>query len=227
MASIIETLLSNSPAITSFVHTYNVANNAPCATKLVEDAFPNLDVKKILNLMKENGDVVGTRGRNGGLLSKDFNEIYGDIKAEKKAEKVAQVKAAKAATKVETVKPSKQTAVTAKTFIPVGDATKTDVCGNPLASDATPVCATAAVGFVNEIREIISKHKKTVAAPVAAPAVETVTDDDSEDMDVEPLSFDDAAGPSDDDLNEIDDEYSALMNDMNDIVGSNKFSEAE
>jgi hypothetical protein len=215
----IHNLLSHVPALTLFIQTHNNNTMSPCPAESIETAFPAIPVKKILMLMAMNGDIVGTRGRNGGYMTADFHANYDEIRAQRKTEKAEALKAIKAASKVATkVTPA------AKTFIPVGASGKTDVCGNPLKSDAPCVDSVSAASFVSEIRSIINKSK-TAAIPAPAPVVDVDdSDDDSDEDDINGMALSDE--PSEQDL-EDDNEYSDLIADMNDIVGASKFSEAE
>jgi len=169
-----------------------------------------VDIKKLLPLLKEDGAIASEKGRYGGYMTVDFANVRAANKAEKKttprAKKVKDPEAA-----VVAKKPSKPRATKSKTetVIPEG----ADLAGN-VGGETVP--AEEAQSHLEAVREIVKNYKKK--------PVETEIEEEEED--VKPLSF----GPSEEEINQIeeesDEEYDMLINDMNDIVSRNAFSEA-
>ena len=193
----IQAMMGNRDAVVAFIGEFNAQNDKPCPSKVIAEKFVDLDIKKLLPLLKEDGAIASEKGRYGGYMTLDFANVRAANKTEKKVTKTTTkvTKTAKKSSKVVEV-----------------NAALEHITGEPVSKEES-------AKLLGEVRDIIKNYKKP------APVVEA--DETEEEDDVKPLSFEDATGPSDDDLNEMDDEYTALMNDMNDIVGANSFSEAE
>ena len=194
----INALLANREAVVAFIGEYNTENNVPCPSKVIAEKFTAVDVKKLLPLLKEDGAIASEKGRYGGYMTLDFANVRAANKAEKKAAPKAKkvTKSAKSKVKTETVIPG------------------ADLAGNV---GGEKVSAEEAQSHLEAVREIVKNYKKK--------PVETEIDEE-EDEDVKPLSF----GPTDDEIAQIeeesDEEYDALISDMNEIVSRNAFSEA-
>ena len=193
----IQAMMGNRDAVVAFIGEFNAQNDKPCPSKVIAEKFVDIDIKKLLPLLKEDGAIASEKGRYGGYMTLDFANVRAANKTEKKVTKTTTkvTKTAKKSSKVVEV-----------------NAALEHITGEPVSKEES-------AKLLGEVRDIIKNYKKP------APVVEA--DETEEEDDVKPLSFEDATGPSDDDLNEMDDEYTALMNDMNDIVGANSFSEAE
>ena len=206
----INALLANRDAVVAFIGEYNAEHNVPCPSKVIAEKFVTVDIKKLLPLLKEDGAIASEKGRYGGYMTVDFANVRAANKAEKKttprAKKVKDPEAA-----VVAKKPSKPRATKSKTetVIPEG----ADLAGN---MGGETVSTEEAQSHLEAVREIVKNYKKK--------PVETEIDEEEED--VKPLSF----GPSEEEIAQIeeesDEEYDMLINDMNDIVSRNAFSEA-
>jgi len=207
----IQAMMANRDAVVAFIGEFNAENDKPCPSKGIVEKFAELDIKKLLPLLKEDGVLASEKGRYGGYMTLDFANVRAANKAETKATKTT-TKKAKADGETVKVAAKRTTKKKTETVIPAGP---TDVVGNPVSETVPSEEAQAGLAAV---REIVKNYKKK-----PEPVVEA---DDSEDDvdDVKPLSFDEV-GPSTDDLEEIDTEYQSLLNDMNDIATRNSFSE--
>jgi hypothetical protein len=206
----INALLSNRDAVVAFIGEYNAEHNVPCPSKVIAEKFVTVDIKKLLPLLKEDGAVASEKGRYGGYMTVDFANVRAANKAEKKTTPRAK-KAKDGEAAVVAKKPSKPRATKSKTetVIPEG----ADLAGNV---GTEKVSTEESQSHLEAVREIVKNYKKK--------PVETEIDEEEED--VKPLSF----GPTEDEINQIeeesDEEYDMLINDMNDIVSRNAFSEA-
>lgn len=208
----IESLMANRDAVVAFIGEFNNENGKPCPSKVITEKFVTIDIKKLLPLLKEDGVLASEKGRYGGYMTLDFANVHAANKADKKATKPTKAKAAKSEDGEIKVAAKRTTKKKVEKVVPAGP---TDVAGN---TDVEAVSAEEAQAGLAAVREIVKNYKKK-----PEPVVEA--DDETDEDDVKPLSFDDV-GPSADDLEEIDEEYNALLNDMNDIVSRNAFSEA-
>ena len=195
----IQAMMANRDAVVAFIGEFNAQNDKPCPSKVIVEKFVELDIKKLLPLLKEDGAIASEKGRYGGYMTLDFANVRAANKAESKAAKKTTTK---------TTKTSKKSSKVVEV-----NAALEHITGEPVSKEES-------AKLLGEVRDIIKNYKKPAPAPV-------VEDEETEEDDVKPLSFEDAIGPSDSDLEEIDDEYTSLMNDMNDIVGANTFAEAE
>lgn len=209
----IESLMANRDAVVAFIGEFNNENGKPCPSKVITEKFVTIDIKKLLPLLKEDGVLASEKGRYGGYMTLDFANVHAANKAEKKATKPTKAKAAKSEDGEIKVAAKRTTKKKVEKVVPAGP---TDVAGN--STDVEAVSAEEAQAGLAAVREIVKNYKKK-----PEPVVEA--DDETDEDDVKPLSFDDV-GPSSDDLEEIDEEYQTLLNDMNDIVSYNTFSEA-
>ena len=207
----INALLANREAVVAFIGGYNAEHNVPCPSKVIAEKFVTVDIKKLLPLLKEDGAIASEKGRYGGYMTVDFANVRAANKAEKKAApRAKKVKDPEAAIVVakKAIKSAKSKVKT-ETVIPEG----ADLAGN-VGVEAVP--AEEAQSHLEAVREIVKNYKKK--------PVETEIEEEEED--VQPLSF----GPTDDEIAQIeeenDEEYDMLINDMNDIVARNAFSEA-
>jgi len=194
----IQAMMGNRDAVVAFIGEFNAQNDKPCPSKVIAEKFVDIDIKKLLPLLKEDGAIASEKGRYGGYMTLDFANVRAANKAESKATK-------KTTTKV--TKTAKKSSKTVEV-----NAALAHITGEPVSSEESNK-------LLGEVRDIIKNYKKP------APVVEVEEEEEADD--VKPLSFEDATGPSDADLEDIDDEYTALMSDMNDIVGANTFAEAE
>ena len=191
----IQAMMANRDAVVAFIGEFNAENDKPCPSKVIVEKFAELDIKKLLPLLKEDGVLASEKGRYGGYMTLDFANVRAANKAETKATKTT----------------TKKAKADGETVIPAGPA---DVAGNPVSETVPSEEAQAGLAAV---REIVKNYKKK-----PEPVVEA--DETEEEDDVKPLSFDEV-GLSTDDLEEIDTEYQSLLNDMNDIATRNSFSE--
>jgi hypothetical protein len=196
----IQAMMANRDAVVAFIGEFNAQNDKPCPSKVIAEKFVDIDTKKLLPLLKEDGAIASEKGRYGGYMTLDFANVRAANKAESKAVKKTTTK---------TTKTSKKSSKVVEV-----NAALEHITGEPVSKEESNK-------LLGEVRDIIKNYKKP--APVAKVEIE----EDEEEDDVKPLSFEDATGPSADDLEDIDDEYTSLMNDMNDIVGANTFAEAE
>jgi hypothetical protein len=207
----INALLANRDAVVAFIGGYNAEHNVPCPSKVIAENFVAVDIKKLLPLLKEDGAIASEKGRYGGYMTVDFANVRAANKAEKKttprAKKVKDPEAAIVVAK-KAIKSAKSKVKT-ETVIPDG----ADLAGNV---GGETVSTEEAQSHLEAVREIVKNYKKK--------PVETEIEEEEED--VKPLSF----GPSEDEIAQIeeesDEEYDMLINDMNDIVSRNAFSEA-
>lgn len=207
----INALLANREAVVAFIGGYNAEHNVPCPSKVIAENFVAVDIKKLLPLLKEDGAIASEKGRYGGYMTVDFANVRAANKAEKKAApRAKKVKDPEAAIVVakKAIKSAKSKVKT-ETVIPEG----ADLAGN-VGGETVPT--EEAQSHLEAVREIVKNYKKK--------PVETEIEEEEED--VKPLSF----GPSEEEINQIeeenDEEYDMLINDMNDIVSRNAFSEA-
>jgi hypothetical protein len=209
----IQAMMANRDAVVAFIGEFNAENDKPCPSKVIAEKFVELDIKKLLPLLKEDGVLASEKGRYGGYMTLDFANVRAANKAETKTTKTT-TKKAKA--DGETVKVAAKRTTKKKTEIVVPVDGPSDVAGNPVSAAVSSEEAQAGLAAV---REIVKNYKKK-----PEPVIEADDSEEDDADDVKPLSFDEV-GPSTDDLEEIDTEYQSLLNDMNDIATRNSFSE--
>lgn len=228
-------LLNNKDAILAFVSDYVQSNNRPCPTEAIYEKFG--EIKDTITLMKMQGDVIGQRGRNGGLIVASEYEDYikgsNDRKADKLKDKPVSAKALNkmkrngkkitskiVKSRVKTVTPDVfDTAITAQNaVVPAVDS----ATANKLAADVKDI--------VKEYKTKTKRAKKEEVVPsIDDEEIETKgysddsDEDDSDDKDAIDVIEESTADSRFDD--EQDEEFDAMISDIEDTIAFNRFAE--
>jgi len=232
-------LLGNKDAIVAFVSNYVKNNNRPCPTEAIYEKFG--EIKDTITLMKMQGDVVGLRGRNGGLVAGNEYDAYMKASNDRKADKVVE-KTGKKRVVLKNVKKIKSSmlnprvkTVTPDPFpaIPAIPAISAPAAALPPLVDSKQAVA--------DIQNIVSDFKKKTKRTSKKEKVDPIPSIDDSDV-VETKGYDDEEEENDDKDavhvieetthdsrfdDEQDEEFNAMISDIEGTIDFNRFSEEE